>query len=591
MENNKINAEVISVSPDKVKIIIYDIDNWKTAEDKLKVGSYLEIKDENSENSEYVVVAIIDNFKIDLIDVTKVDENGKKDIETERRYILEATPLGNICNGKFIRGGDTLSIPPKSVSVAKNSIIEKIFSDCIDESERFCFSRLSSNSSVKVNVNGNKFFNKHLAIVGSSGSGKSHTTAKIIQNAIKSKNSSFSSLNNSHIVIFDIHSEYASAFTEANIIGIDNLILPYWLLNGDELEELFLDAGDNNNYNQSSLLRTLITINKQRHFKEEDSQIDKDDIDFDSPLKFDVKEIYTCLRNLKLETYDYGNDLIAKYKTGDVTYDNISNKYNDYFNEILEFQASTPGKIKKGTYSDGSIDKFINRFYSKINDKRLDFLFGDKSKNIEFKEVLKEFTGYNKKTNVTIIDLSGVPFEVLSITVSLISRLLFDFSYYNKKLNDDNKIPLLLVFEEAHKYVPKSELSKYKSSKLSIERIAKEGRKYGITLAIVSQRPSEISETIFSQCNTFISMRLTNPDDQNYVKKLLPDTLGDLTSKLNSLSAGEALLIGESVIMPSVVKIDRCEPEPSSNDIMYYDIWKEKWHEDGFEDIISNWEK
>ncbi len=283
--------------------------------------------------------------------------------------------------------------------------------------------------------------------------------------------------------------------------------------------------------------------------------------------------------------------MIAKYKTGDVTYDNISNKYNDYFNEILEFQASTPGKIKKGTYSDGSIDKFINRFYSKINDKRLDFLFGDKSKNIEFKEVLKEFTGYNKKTNVTIIDLSGVPFEVLSITVSLISRLLFDFSYYNKKLNDDNKIPLLLVFEEAHKYVPKSELSKYKSSKLSIERIAKEGRKYGITLAIVSQRPSEISETIFSQCNTFISMRLTNPDDQNYVKKLLPDTLGDLTSKLNSLSAGEALLIGESVIMPSVVKIDRCEPEPSSNDIMYYDIWKEKWHEDGFEDIISNWEK
>ena len=158
-------------------------------------------------------------------------------------------------------------------------------------------------------------------------------------------------------------------------------------------------------------------------------------------------------------------------------------------------------------------------------------------------------------------------------------------------LNYWHKIPLLLVFEEAHKYVPKSELSKYKSSKLSIERIAKEGRKYGITLAIVSQRPSEISETIFSQCNTFISMRLTNPDDQNYVKKLLPDTLGDLTSKLNSLSAGEALLIGESVIMPSVVRIDRCNPEPSSNDIMYFDVWKEQWHDDDFNEIISQWEK
>ncbi|MEG3036494.1 MAG: ATP-binding protein, partial [Bacilli bacterium] len=153
------------------------------------------------------------------------------------------------------------------------------------------------------------------------------------------------------------------------------------------------------------------------------------------------------------------------------------------------------------------------------------------------------------------------------------------------------KIPLLLVFEEAHKYVPKSDLARFKSSKLAIERIAKEGRKYGVTLAIVSQRPSEISETIFSQCNTFIAMRLTNPDDQNYVKKLLPDTLGNLTSKLNSLSAGEALLIGESVPMPSIVKIDRCGPEPSSNDLMYLDIWKDNWYEDEFTELIKKWEQ
>lgn len=139
--------------------------------------------------------------------------------------------------------------------------------------------------------------------------------------------------------------------------------------------------------------------------------------------------------------------------------------------------------------------------------------------------------------------------------------------------------------------MPNNDLTKYRASRESIERIAKEGRKYGVSLLLASQRPSEISETIFSQCNTFISMRLTNPDDQNYVKKLLPDTLGDLTSKLNSLSAGEALLIGESVIMPSVVRIDRCNPEPSSNDIMYFDVWKEQWHDDDFNEIISQWEK
>ena len=565
------------------------MDDWKTAEEKLKVGSYLEIKDDNSDEDEYVVIAIIDNFKIDLVEITKIDETGQKYIDVERRYILEATPLGSIYDDKFTRGGDTLSIPPKSVSVANENIINKIFSDCINENDRFSFSTLSNNKKIKVSVNGNKFFNKHLAIVGSSGSGKSHTIAKIIQTAITAKKSIFSSPNNSHIIIFDIHSEYATAFPNANIINIDNLVLPYWLLNGDELEELFLDSGDNNNYNQSSLLRNLITLNKQK-FSKDLGMNDVEKIDFDSPVKFDVTEILTCLRNLKLETYEYGNDLVAKYITGDKSYNNLSEKYMDYFEKILDFQAPSPGKIKRGTYSDGTIDKFINRFYNKITDKRLGFLFGENSKNISFKDVLKEFTGYNNKSNVTIIDLSGVPFEVLSITVSLISRILFDFSYYNKKLNNDTKIPLLLVFEEAHKYVPKSDLSKYKSSRVSIERIAKEGRKYGITLAIVSQRPSEVSETIFSQCNTFLAMRLTNPDDQNYVKRLLPDTLGNLTSKLNSLSAGEALLIGESVVMPSVVKIDNCDPQPSSNDIMYLDIWKEQWYEDNFEEIIRNWE-
>lgn len=591
MNEEKINAEVIAVNPDKVQIMVYNMDDWKTAEDKLKVGSYLEIKDDNSEENEYIVVAVIDNFKIDLIDVTRIDESGQKTIEPETRYILEATPLGNIYNGKFTRGGDTLSIPPKSVSIANDSIINKIFSDCIDEKDRLCFSTLSGNINVRVNVNGNKFFNKHLAIVGSSGSGKSHTTAKIIQTAITSKNSNFASLNNSHIVIFDIHSEYASAFPNANVINIDNLVLPYWLLNGDELEELFLDAGDNNNYNQTSLLRNLITLNKKKNNGENDNFDDYNNIDFDSPVKFDINQIYNALRNLKNETYDYNNDLIAQYDEAPVTYNSYNDKITAYFEKEYKFKPMKREQIKKGPYADGSIDKFISRMHNKINDSRLQFLFGEKSKNIDFKSVLNNFTGYNNKSNITIIDLSGVPFEVLSITVSLISRLLFDFSYYNKKINGDNKIPLLLVFEEAHKYVPKSDLSKYKSSKLSIERIAKEGRKYGITLAIVSQRPSEISETIFSQCNTFISMRLTNPDDQNYVKKLLPDTLGELTSRLNSLSAGEALLIGESVVMPSVVKIDRCDPEPSSNDIMYFDIWKEPWHEDDFADIISQWEK
>lgn len=585
MEEKLINAEVISVFPDKVKIAINDLENFQLAEEKLKVGSYIRIAD----NEDSILIAIIENFSIEI----KETKNNGEINNTKRIYIIEAIPLGMLIDGKFERGGDTLTIPPKSVEPAKKDDINKIYSNSIAENKKFSFSTLSSNCDIIVPVDGNKFFGKHIAVVGSTGSGKSHTVAKIIQNAINCKEDEYKGLNNSHIIIFDIHSEYKSAFKEANLINIDNLILPYWLLNGDELEELFLDTGDNNNYNQSSVLRNLITINKQKINNK------KETIDFDSPVKFDINEIYNALCNLKKETHEYTNDLNITYKSGTKKFENYYEKYGDFFKEIYEFAPTANGKVKRGPYSDGTIDKFINRFYNKINDKRLNFLFGDKSKNILFQDVIKQFLGYSEenKTNVTIIDLSGVPFEVLSITVSLISRIIFEYGYYYKRLrykeNENeiinNDVPILLVYEEAHKYVPKSDLAKYKSSKQSIERIAKEGRKYGVTLLLASQRPSELSETIFSQCNNFIAMRLTNPNDQGYVKKLLPDTLGNLVDKMPNLKTGEALLIGDSITLPSIVQIYECKEKPSSSDIPYLELWKKEWKDLDINKIEKEW--
>ena len=585
MEETTINAEVISVFPDKVKIAINDLENFQIAEEKLRVGSYIRIAD----NDDSILIAIIENFSIEIKEI----KNNDGLIEAKRIYMIEAIPLGMLTDGKFERGGDTLTIPPKSVEPAGQEDINKIYLNSIEEDKKFSFSTLSSNNSITVPVDGNKFFGKHIAIVGSTGSGKSHTVAKIIQNAINCKESKYKGLNNSHIIIFDIHSEYKSAFKTANVINVDNLILPYWLLNGDELEELFLDTGDNNNYNQSSVLRTLITINKQKLNDNDET------IDFDSPVKFDIREIYNALCNMKRETHEYNNDLKITYKEATKEFKNYNQKYIDFFNEIHEFAQTSNGKIKRGAYSDGTIDKFINRFYNKINDKRLNFLFGEKSKNITFENVIRQFLGYseNNKTNVTIIDLSGVPFEVLSITVSLISRILFEYGYYYKRLRCkekeeetiNNDVPILLVYEEAHKYVPKSDLAKYKSSKQSIERIAKEGRKYGVTLLLASQRPSELFETIFSQCNNFIAMRLTNPNDQGYVKKLLPDTLGNLIDKMPNLKTGEALLIGDSIALPSIVQIDKCEDNPSSNDIPYLELWKKEWKELDIDKIKKEW--
>jgi len=570
----KMNAEVVAVFPNKIKISVDDLSEFIIAEEKLRVGSYLEVSD----NENAVMIAIVENYAIE------VQNDGN------RKYIIEAVPLGTLSDGKFNRGGDSLAIPPKEVKPATKEQITQIYISNIDENNKFLFSTLAQDESIKVPVDGNKFFNKHIAIVGSTGSGKSCTVAKIIKNATNAKNGNYQGLNNSHIVIFDIHSEYKEAFSNANIIDISDLVLPYWLLNGDELEELFLEVGDNNNYNQSSVLRSVIIENK----KIKNPSLSK--VHFDSPVKFDVDEVLTCLINLRSETRDTDNPLSIQIKDNPQEFKTDEEKIRHYFGEKHEFEATRRASkdnigISKGVYADGTLNKFISRFESKIKTERLSFLFGDKSKNISFEDTLRQFLGYKKdnEANITIIDLSSIPFEVLSITVSLITRILFEYGYYYKRIKKDSDVPVLLVFEEAHKYVPKSDLARYRSSKLAIERIAKEGRKYGVTLLIASQRPSEISETIFSQCNNFVAMRLTNPDDQNYVKRLLPDTLGSLTDSLPALKAREALIIGEAVIVPTLVKIDECDNLPSSSDVKYLDVWKEKWKEVEFDEITKGW--
>lgn len=613
-KNNNPIAEVIAVFPNKVKIAVHDLSAFASVDsqlEKLRVGSYLEVSDD--ENVKLIV--IIECYSIEYFE-KRIKEEGHEDkILNNKRYIIEANPLGTIVNGKFDRGGDSLTIPPTRVKPASFSDVLMIYQSELKLEEKFCFASLLADDKIKVPVNGNKFFNKHFAIVGSTGSGKSNTVAKVLQEAIKAKKESgFTGLNNSHIVIFDIHKEYGNAFPEANYISIENLILPYWLLNADELEELFLDSGDRNNYNQTSILRRVIIENKKSH-----NPADKN-VHFDSPHKFDINEVANCLCNLQSESVNYKNS--SKYmivddekytlRDGGTTIESgieltDTERYNKYFSKKWNFHPNKNSNITNGIYADGTLDKFVDRFENKINNKRLEFLLGDKSRDSSFIDTIKQFIGFSRqvknevgelvnvgKSNITIIDLGGIPFEVLSITVSLISRILFEFGYHSKKLlkaGADCETPLLLVYEEAHKYVPKSDLVKFRSSKEAIERIAKEGRKYGVTLGIISQRPSEISETIFSQCNSFITMRLSNPDDQNYVKKLLPDTLGNLTDMLPSLKAGDALLVGESIIIPSLVHVEKCDPEPKSSDIKYFEVWKEEWKEVDFKDLIDEWGK
>lgn len=589
---NSENFKIIGVARDIVTIEIIDATQF---DGQFKVGSYIKIPYKHNEENH--IIGVIKNYKIKNLDSNdpQVKSEGNHfviEVELIGSYIKKETKKGEIEKYVFERGAHGIPLPPSNgIEILKSDDFDNIFSCKIEVSEKFVFSRLVQNKDIKVPVNGNKFFNKHFAIVGSTGSGKSHTVAKVLQQALKEKNNSYDGLNNSHIVIFDIHGEYKKAFPEANHINSENIKIPYWLFDSDELGDLFIESNEDNSHNQVSQFRYAVTENK----KKENSSFPGNKVYFDSPLKFKIDEVIRYIKNLNKEVVGrLEGEGVPKKSDGTLIHD----RTNCYFTEDIPFCEQSTAAVKKASAGafKGDFERFLLRLETTRNNPRLKFLFDD-TDSVELEDILKQFLGYTEnESNVTVIDLSGIPFEVLSITVSLISRILFEYGYYYKKTlaeeENDCDTPILLVYEEAHKYVPKSDLVKYRASKNAIERIAKEGRKYGVTLGIVSQRPSEISETIFSQCNNFIAMRLTNPDDQNYVKRLLPDTLGDLTGYLPSLQSGEALIIGESIILPALVKIDFPENEPESADIKYLDIWKEKWKDDvEFDKITEEWKK
>ena len=173
--------------------------------------------------------------------------------------------------------------------------------------------------------------------------------------------------------------------------------------------------------------------------------------------------------------------------------------------------------------------------------------------------------------------------------------MVFDFCFHYSKLRHDqgelNDVPVMIVCEEAHNYVPQNDNAAYKSSRKSIERIAKEGRKYGLSLMVVSQRPSEVSETIFAQCNNFIALRLTNNNDQNYVRRLFPDNSNAITDILPNLAPGECIVVGDAVLLPAIVQMQIPKPEPHSQSVKFHKEWKCPWRDVTFDDVIARWRR
>jgi len=588
--SKQIIGTVLESSPNLIVIEIKDEKIFEANKRDLQIGKYIEISDGNLNS----VIAIIQNIR-------SVIQDGTSSL----KFTIVTHPMGYIENDKFIRGASLIPSPTEPVYIIQEATLNLMFHT--NSYYNFELGTLVQNKTTSLFIDPNKFFSKHIALVGSTGSGKSCTVSKILQDVVgisQKKNLNQITRKNSHIIIFDIHSEYEAAFKldaaenfTLNVLNAENLKLPYWLMNSEELESIFIESNEANSHNQVAQFKRAVILNKELH------NPDTEKITYDTPVYFDIDQVCRFIKNHNLSTKDADTGELKI----ELTCPKLKSQFSgsvlstemELFGEI-KFAEKKTGKINAGPYA-GEFNRFHSRLDAKLQDKRLEFLInptkseGSKYMTQDFEEILKQFIGYIDKANVTIIDLSGVPFEVLSITVSLISRLVFDFAFHYSKIKHNtselNDIPFLLVCEEAHNYVPRHGGAEYNSSKKSIERIAKEGRKYGLSLMVVSQRPSEVSETIFSQCNNFIALRLTNTNDQNYIKALMPENSNSIADVLPNLGQGECLIVGDATLIPSIVKLEMPNPQPKSESIKFQDEWKKDWNEVNFKDVIQRWRK
>lgn len=592
-------GQVTESTPTTIRIEISDPKVFENNKRQLGIGQYLLIASGNNAHLLSTITAVR---------ATQADRNtnatgtlGADADETVFRFQIDAQPIGSLStNGEFTRGSHSLPVPTEPAFITPAETLADIFTNQIKSP--FTLGTLSIAPDIDLMVDGDRFFSKHVAIVGSTGSGKSCAVAKILQTAvgiIDRTNAHAAIQKNAHVVIFDIHSEYAAAFAlqkdqnfTLNLLDVTSLQLPYWLMNAQELEEIFIESNESNSHNQISQFRNAVVRNKKRHNPKVKN------ISFDTPIYFSIDEVVTYLENMNTEVIgklpDEGCPKLASGKL-------VTDRDTLYFDELQSFTVASTAAATKASNGpfNGEFDRFIMRLKTKLEDPRLRFLFypeksgGGGLGTADFTDVVRQFIGYMTKSNVSIVDLSGIPFEVLSIVVSLISRMIFDFGFhYSKCMHVGGKVsdvPIMLVCEEAHNYVPRNGGAQYDSSRKSIERIAKEGRKYGVTLMVVSQRPSEVSETIFSQCSNFISLRLTNSVDQGYIRSLLPDLTAAVGDLLPNLGQGEFLAVGDAPLMPTVGRFNMPSPEPHSRSVNYLQEWNAPWKDIRFEEVIDRW--
>lgn len=516
----------------------------------LKINDIVILTGSNSDEKLIGILTKVTKKKIDF------DETDQEDNMLYSNNCCVINLVGSFYNkygagkeNKFKRAINTYPEINSKVYQANEMSMQMIMNSVSNkdvESKSLEIGHFASNKDVAAILDGNRFFQRHACIVGSTGSGKSYTVANILEKA--------NELPYSNMIVFDLHGEY-NELSYADQIKIcdesGGLHIPLWFFNYEEIHSLFVESSEGTSTNQRAAVINYILQKKKEYITDNMSSVSEQIVTADTPVPFSAKGLIEYLEEQNILEIATGE----VYKTG-------SNKGQE--------------KTKRGQYYD-KLTNLITRLRTKIDDKKYGFVFNeDDTGKAEYLNQFATRIMGNDKYRVKVIDLSEVPSDMLAIVIGIVTRLVYDIQFWMTPMKNEVRHPMVLVCDEAHIYMS-NDMSKMKAiEKKSLEifeKIAKEGRKYGIGLLIVSQRPAELNTTIMSQCNNIVSLKVTNDRDKSAVAAMLTDSLVGIVEMLPNLDVGECVVVGDAIMLPSKIILDKPTEKPKSATIDFWNRW------------------
>ncbi len=518
----------------------------------------------------------------------KIVESDFDFSKISNRQFLNIALIGEQIGKKFERGISQSPTVGDKVHLVTIEDLNLLYGG-YDERNSITIGNISISESLNAKIDLNKIVSRHCAILGSTGSGKSNAVGVFLK-AISNKN-----FNSSRILVIDPHGEYNSVLLNQSVVykvradetkGEKELYIPYWALPFSELMSIF--SGTISDQNRE-YFRQKIEEAKKESIKENDISIEQELITADTPIPFSINNLWFRLDDFERQTFKERakpETVTDKVKEGNAEY-LISNEYTP---------ASAGGGAPFLNNQAKGILSFLDSVRLKLKDSRFSFLFNTAEYqpsltgkvNKDLSDLLYEWLG-NQEKHITILDLSGIPSEIMTSISGTLLKIVYDALFWGQNLpNGGKQQPLLIVLEEAHNYLKAGENS---ISSKTVQSIAKEGRKYGVGLTLVTQRPSELDETVLSQCGTIIALRMNNAKDRGFIRSAMQDELQTMVDLLPSLRTGEGLISGEGVKIPSRVQFYKLSDAPKSSDPLVSEQWNKENNVtiEDYKNLLSLW--